>query len=266
MLAVIVGAIYNLSQQIQQSQITKASYTDKAQQTVNGTHILTDGCQNKVKTQAHLYEESFAHLLDAEFRESVRKVALARTLDKINCDTVSNNKEEIKDVKKIKVKEVFVPQELELPTLENKFGKTQTTWGDYLNPSHNIPTNGYDAYFVNSQQPKKVIDKRNLPKIAISYISNDFLGIPSELFQGYWVGKLKIKEEGYYKVSFKKSWGTGRILIDKYVILESGRFNTSDEVYLQPKDYILEVEYQNKRHTVDMSANVDLIKKLELVE
>ncbi len=138
-----------------------------------------------------------------------------------------------------------------------KFPITNSTWGDYLNPKQKVPDVGYMAYYINADDVKKVVQKNQVSAIEQKFDYDDFLGIPSEKFNAYWVGVLKVPKSEFYNVQFNKSWSGGRVSIDRHVITEKGSHNETQKVFLPKGNHIIEVEYSNGLH----GTNVQVIVK-----
>lgn len=135
----------------------------------------------------------------------------------------------------------------------------QNTWGDTLNPTNQMPTSGFDVYYINTNQPTQVIARSHSNRIAINYAWADFYGIPSEDFGGYWVGKLNVPTTALYQFAIDQSWAKTRIIIDRRVIFEGGGKDTPT-IELSAGTHTLEVEYINNWHTTGFQLTVETIK------
>ncbi len=130
-----------------------------------------------------------------------------------------------------------------------------TTWGARLNPSGDIPTGRFQAFYINTRQPQQVIATETVDNIAINYIRDDFHGIESGDFGGYWVGNLMFEEPTVKRISVSQSWAKSRVLIDGRVLYEGG----SDQSVLyrfEPGVHKLEVEYVNNWHTTEFNVGI----------
>lgn len=162
----------------------------------------------------------------------------------------------------------------------DSFPRVNIAWGDVLNPAKKIPAQGFAAYYLTTGDPEKVqnaaypygdkampnpserspsseiftaywkenparlIATENVSAIAVDYKGNEFHGIPSPDFAGYWVGILRVPENADYTFHVEQSWANTRILLNRHRLYESGS-EKKTTVRLAPGDYILEVEYLN---------------------
>ena len=140
-------------------------------------------------------------------------------------------------------------------TLDN-LPNAQNTWSSTLNPNGIVPARGFDVYYINTTDPKTVVYKDNVQKIAINYAYNQFHNIPSEKFGAYWVGKLVVPNDALYQVEASLSWSSARILIDGKVIAEGTNSLKQTSFYLPKGEHTLEVEYTNAWHTTSFAAHV----------
>ncbi|GGE49958.1 hypothetical protein GCM10007421_25330 [Halopseudomonas oceani] len=130
-----------------------------------------------------------------------------------------------------------------------------STWGSRLNPSGDIPTGQFQAFYINTKQPQQVIATETVDNIAINYVRDDFHGIESGDFGGYWVGNLMFEEPTVKRISVSQSWAKSRVLIDGRVLYEGG----SDQSMLyrfEPGVHKLEVEYVNNWHTTEFNVDI----------
>ena len=168
--------------------MTVINYSDSAEDTIHGTHILTDGCEDAKKTKLHLLEEAISATFDGEFGEAGKKLTFLNILSTNDCQymTSLNDAEVKRHSPRPSVTELLATEQIpnndspyhtnsdenivnQNPTLENhldNFPLASKTWGDFLNPSQTIPATGYTAYYINRDNPKKVIDKRQVAVIA----------------------------------------------------------------------------------------------------
>ncbi|QMT32213.1 PA14 domain-containing protein [Alysiella filiformis] len=130
------------------------------------------------------------------------------------------------------------------------------TLGNNVNPHNTLPLTGFDAYYMNEDQPSIVVAKENVAQVAMNYAYAEFHNIPSEKFLGYWVGKLRVPQDGLYEISANLSWSSVRVLIDKHIIVDKNNSFPSQTIYLTKGEYKLEVEYNNNWHTVGFQLNV----------
>lgn len=126
------------------------------------------------------------------------------------------------------------------------------TWGEVLNPSGDIPAQGYAAYYINSDQPHTVVARDLIPTIAIHYAHDRFHGIPSEKFGAYWAGRIHIPKKGRYRLRATDNHAEYRILLNRHIIIDSKPRDLDDSApELDAGDYHLEIEYLNHWHTTN---------------
>lgn len=130
------------------------------------------------------------------------------------------------------------------------------TLGDNVNVHNALPLTGFNAYYMNEDQPSIVVARENVAQVAMNYIYAEFHNIPSEKFLGYWLGKLRVPQDGVYEISANLSWSNVRVLIDKHIIVDASNSFPSQTVYLTKGEYKLEVEYNNNWHTVGFQFNI----------
>lgn len=140
-------------------------------------------------------------------------------------------------------------------SLDN-YPRASKTLGDNVNYDNQRPRTGFDAYYMNEDDPSTVIAQENVAQVAINYAYSDFHGIPSEKFLGYWIGKLRVPQDGLYELSGNLSWSNVRVLIDKHIIVDTKNSFQSTAVYLTKGEYTVEVEYNNNWHTVGFQFNI----------
>ncbi|WP_190325446.1 hypothetical protein [Halopseudomonas salina] len=131
----------------------------------------------------------------------------------------------------------------------------QSSWGEHANPSGALPEDGFQAFYINTNQPRQVIATESVGGIAINYIRDDFHGIESGDFGGYWVGMLEFKQQEVMSFTVSQSWSKTRILINGRVLFEGG----SDQSILyrfEPGEHKIEVEYVNNWHTTEFSVGI----------
>jgi len=76
------------------------------------------------------------------------------------------------------------------PAALSSYPLADHSWGDTFNPQKSTPSQGYFAWYINTNQPKQVIGREMVNSIAINYPFDQFLKIPSEDFGAYWAGRL----------------------------------------------------------------------------
>lgn len=52
---------------------------------------------------------------------------------------------------------------------ESQYPKAEKTWGSYLNPKNIIPDNKFKVFYINTNNPRKVIASETVNKISVNY-------------------------------------------------------------------------------------------------
>ncbi|MBE9579706.1 MULTISPECIES: hypothetical protein [Moraxella] len=137
------------------------------------------------------------------------------------------------------------------PPSINDLPLAKNTWRSTLNPAKQIPSTGFDAYYVNTNNPAVVVHKENVPNIEIDYSYSDFHNIPSESFGAYWIGRIKVPEDGMYELYKRISWANARVMIDGRILTESKDSLKEAPIFLKKGEYVLEVEFANEWHSTN---------------
>lgn len=147
-----------------------------------------------------------------------------------------------------------------------EYKKANNTWGDTLNNTGKYPHSGFMAFYINTKDPKKVIYKELVNDISINYPYDEFNGIDSEDFGGYWVGELEFDTETTKQILINQGHSKARLIIDGYIIYEGGR--NKELVYnFKTGKHKVEVEYINNWHTTEFSLRItDQVKYYSLKE
>ena len=137
----------------------------------------------------------------------------------------------------------------------NGLKKTDNTWGKRLNPQNKIPKIGFQAYYFNINEPKKIITSENVDAISVNYAYKSFHGIESHKFGAYWVGNLRFDKEEKKVITIDLSRSKVRIIIDGYILYEGK--NSNEIPYTFKKGiHKIEVEFLNHWHTTDLMVNI----------
>ncbi len=139
--------------------------------------------------------------------------------------------------------------------------KAKSTWGKYLNPKNEVPTNKFKAFYINTNQPRKVIASEIVDKVSINYAWDKFHSIKSEDFGGYWVGNFIYTKDSSIDISISQSWAKTRIIIDGTVIYEGGN-NTKVPYTFTKGKHKIEVEYVNNWHTTGFMVTIKEKEKI----
>ncbi len=180
-------------------------------------------------------------------------------LDCINSDIEFNkNNRVVNNIAKSSNRKVFKNKIQKI----SDFPKANSTWGDKLNPSGDLPEKGFLAFYINTNSPEKVIKKELVNDVSINYAYDDFQNIHSKDFGGYWVGNIHLQKDEVKRVAINQSWSKARLIIDGAIVYEGG----SDKeilIYLTKGTHRIEVEYINNWHTTEFS--VIFIERVELL-
>ena len=140
-------------------------------------------------------------------------------------------------------------------------------WGDVLNPGGDAPDQGFAAYYIDSDQPRRVVARETVPAVGIHYENNNPHGIPASRFGAYWAGRLHVPARAAYTVATSYGYSRSRILIDRRVVLEaphiyfrnsynSNNSRPSQELTLEAGDHLIEVEYLNADRDMHYQLNI----------
>lgn len=139
--------------------------------------------------------------------------------------------------------------------------KAKSTWAKHLNPTNKIPKNKFKAFYINTNNPKKVIASDIVDSVNINYVSNKFHKIKSEDFGAYWVGEFVYKKKQEVQIGISQSWAKSRIIIDGMVVYEGSNNHTMPYTFTKGKHKI-EVEYVNNWHTTDFKVVIKAKEKI----
>lgn len=141
------------------------------------------------------------------------------------------------------------------PTQKRFPYKAKTTWGRYLNPKDSIPKNSFKAFYINTNNPKKVIASETVKQASVNYVSSRFHKIKSEDFGAYWVGKFTYEKEMTMHFIISQGWSKTRIIVDGMVIYE-GEHEGNVDFTFKKGTHKIEVEYINNWHTTDFLLSI----------
>ena len=63
-------------------------------------------------------------------------------------------------------------------------------WAKEITADAQIPQDKFLAFYLNKDEPKKVIFSENVDRISVNYEGNSFHEIPSPNLMAYWVGEF----------------------------------------------------------------------------
>ncbi|PKR87899.1 hypothetical protein CXZ10_17390 [Pleomorphomonas diazotrophica] len=134
--------------------------------------------------------------------------------------------------------------------------RIRSTWGKALNPSHQVPANGFKAIYIDRRNPRTIVFQENVDSIAINYAWNDFHNIESPNFAAYWVGRLNYSAPTTKKISVSQGWAKSRIFIDGEMVFDDAD-ETSFVHNFTPGEHVIEVEYINNWHTTEYKVTIE---------
>ena len=133
--------------------------------------------------------------------------------------------------------------------------KAKSTWGKHLNPKNIIPKGRFQAIYINTKNPKKIVASEVVENVSVNYAYNKFHGIESQHFGAYWVGKFYYPKETKKMIYISQSRATTRVIIDGYVVYDGE--NRRGVAYTFTKgEHTIEVEYLNHWHTTRISMRI----------
>lgn len=128
-----------------------------------------------------------------------------------------------------------------------------STLGDRLNPGGKAPLGRFAAYYLRSGTPAALVATDTVDEVSINYPWDQFHGIKSEDFEGYWVGKFRYKVETPVQIMVDQSWSRTRVIVDRKLIYEGGS-NARVPFVFSPGTHKVEVEYINNWHTTGLTV------------
>lgn len=139
------------------------------------------------------------------------------------------------------------------PPVKTDYPAVQASWGDRLNPGGKAPLGRFAAYYLRSGKPATLVATDTVGEISINYPWNEFHGIKSEEFEGYWVGRFRYEAETPVRIEIDQSWSRTRVIIDRKLVYEGGS-NARVPFVFSPGTHTIEVEYKNNWHTTGLSV------------
>jgi len=129
------------------------------------------------------------------------------------------------------------------------------TWGAVLNPGGQAPLNAFQAFYINTENPRQVVASEVVPRISINYPYDEFHGIPSQDFGAYWVGRLRFARDETRNIEWNLSWSKARLVIDGKLVHEGSDSNLRKPFLFTRGEHLVEVEYINNWHTTSFRVN-----------
>ncbi|MDO7842345.1 hypothetical protein [Sphingomonas immobilis] len=134
--------------------------------------------------------------------------------------------------------------------------KIHSGWGRKLNPTGAVPNEGFRAFYINRDDPGRLIFQEDVDSIAIKYAWADFHNINSPQFAGYWVGRVRVPRTMSKQISVSLSWSKARIFVDGEPVFDGGG-NKSFTHEFSKGDHIVEVEFANGWHTTEFKVTIE---------
>lgn len=132
----------------------------------------------------------------------------------------------------------------------DSFPLAANAWRDELDLDGEVPASGYAAHYLeryrlDDNKRRRIIARENVPIVNSRGVPEAHNIIP-EAFGAYWVGRLHITQTRHYSPPQNSDGVNMRILLNGHVIHQTRRSDGSLKkplpVYLQPGDYLLEIE------------------------
>jgi len=95
------------------------------------------------------------------------------------------------------------------------YPKAENTWSNILNPTGEVSKVGFSAFYIDTKNPKNIIDREVVDDISISYSHSNFRGINSGDFGGYWVGEIECSNKKVKQISIYQGHSKTRLIIDR---------------------------------------------------
>ncbi|WP_413699957.1 hypothetical protein ACLKMH_21910 [Psychromonas sp. KJ10-10] len=116
-----------------------------------------------------------------------------------------------------------------------------------------MPLNSFKAFYINTNNRKKLLLPATLNRHAIKYSYKDLHDIDSNDFGAYWVGMFEFTEDQELQFNVHLSWASTRIIVDGFVVYEGGSKTKVPYLFTKGRHKI-EVEFTNNWHTTNFSA------------
>ncbi|WP_299186706.1 hypothetical protein [uncultured Campylobacter sp.] len=93
-------------------------------------------------------------------------------------------------------------------------GTAMQKWAKEITAGAQIPTDKFLAFYLNKDEPKKVIFSQNVDRISVNYEGEGFRDIPSQNLMAYWVGEFNFDADVEKMVLGDYGWSTLVIAVD----------------------------------------------------
>lgn len=87
-------------------------------------------------------------------------------------------------------------------------------WAKEITADAQIPQDKFLAFYLNKDEPKKVVFSENVDRISVNYKGNSFHEIPSPNLMAYWVGEFNFDADVEKMVLGDYGWSTLVIAVD----------------------------------------------------
>lgn len=223
-------------------------------------------CQNHNASSQNKYKE-----LIGDFMEKLSFSKCQNPQENAN-ETTNKLHNDNKENSVIAVEPPLIHSNDEINNMENaksykNFPKASSTWGNYLNPNNELPTTGYQVYYMHMDNPKQILQKDIVQEIYVKYVWDEFLGITSEKFGAYWVGNLVVDEPTNYQFNINQSWSKSRIILNGHILNDENKKHNQDfQVFLPKGKHKLEVEFMNGWHTTEFGLQALSLNKAKPIQ
>lgn len=141
----------------------------------------------------------------------------------------------------------------------------QNSWVEILKVDNKqIPLNKFRAFYMQLQDPKRVIYSENVASPSILYSRKEkFHNITPDHFMALWIGDFEFKKSTLKEITLSVSWAKVKLIIDGKVIYEGGESKIIPYTFTKGKHRI-EIQYRNNYGQVDFLYDMlDPVKEID---
>lgn len=124
-------------------------------------------------------------------------------------------------------------------------------WAAVLNPTGEIPAEGFTAYYFDVHEPTRVVARESAPIIAFNQRDGVVHGIPAANVGIYWVGNLHIPQAARYR--FRNEHSMVYQLLDKHILSDRSNFDLD----LDAGTHLLEVLFTNEYRFLPFTLEIN---------
>ncbi len=129
-----------------------------------------------------------------------------------------------------------------------------TTWWKYINPTSDIPTWEFKAFYFDSTKASTIVSTENVTEIKKKF-SWDFEKINSENFWAYYVWNFNFDQDMVKTIKYGLSWSELRITVDDSIVISTQNSPWVLTYKFTKWKHKIEVEYLNNWHTAEYYVN-----------